>query len=188
MYKKMFLDDERSNSISFEDLELMKTTVMNTMDFNSHSLLLLKRKGDIISKIYAKQNKSEDLLKLLVEWASSDQVNSRLFSMYVFEVLSDCHLTPEQLSAHKDAFMSIFSKSLTDREVTVRVAALKATTAFLTSIDDSDTVMGYIGVMPTLLNTVVEALKENEEQGRFALESMNELTNIHPEIWKNSTS
>jgi hypothetical protein len=44
--------------------------------------------------------------------------------------------------------MTIFSKSFTDREVSVRVASLKATTSFLTSIDDSDMVMGYIGVMP----------------------------------------
>lgn len=68
MYKKLFLDDSRSESISVSDLEVMKSTVMSTMDFNQ-PLTLLKRKGDIISKIYAKQNQSEDLLKLLVEWA-----------------------------------------------------------------------------------------------------------------------
>lgn len=94
MYKKLFLDDSRSEEISADDLEMMKQTVMNTMDFNQ-PMTLLKRKGDIISKIYAKQNKSEDLLKLLVEWAQSDNVTSRQFAMYLFEVLSDCHLTPE---------------------------------------------------------------------------------------------
>lgn len=108
--------------------------------------------------------------------------------MYLFEVLSDCHLTPEQLTSYKDSFMSIFAKSFTDREVSVRVSALKATTSFLTSIDDSDIVLSYIGIIPQILNTVVEALKENEEQGRQALESMIELTNIYPEIWKNSTN
>jgi hypothetical protein len=72
----------------------MKSTIMNTLDFNQ-PLMLLKRKGDIISKIYSKQNKSEDLLTLLVEWASSDNSIGRQFSMYIFEVLSDCHLTPE---------------------------------------------------------------------------------------------
>lgn len=86
--------------------------------------------------------------------------------MYLFEVLSDCHLTPEQLNSYKDSFMSLFSKSFTDREVSVRVAAFKATTSFLTSIDDSDLVMQYIGIIPAMLNTVVEALKENEDQGR----------------------
>ena len=108
--------------------------------------------------------------------------------MYLFEVLSDCHLTPEQLTAYKDSFMTIFSKSFTDREISVRVAALKATTSFLTSIDDSDIVMSYVAVIPAMLNTVVEALKENESQGRAALESMIELTNIYPEIWKSNTN
>lgn len=54
MYKKLFLDDERSNSLSESDLELMKSTIMQTIDFTNQSLTLLKRKGDIISKIYAK--------------------------------------------------------------------------------------------------------------------------------------
>lgn len=149
MYKKLFLDDERSNQISEGDLELMKSAVMETLDFSgSQSLQLLKRKGDIMAKIYAKQNKNEDLLKLLVEWASADNTNSRVLAMYVFEVLADVHLTAEQLTTHKDSFMNLFSKSLTDREVSVRVAALKATTSFLTSIDDSDQVMQYAGVIP----------------------------------------
>jgi hypothetical protein len=121
-------------------------------------LTILKRKGDIISKIYAKQGKNEDLLKMLVEWSQSESSIGRQFSMYVFEVLSDCHLTPEQLSTYKDSFMTIFAKGLTDKEVEVRVAALKATTAFLTSIDDSDIVLAFGEVVPQLLNTVVEAL------------------------------
>ena len=48
--------------------------------------------------------------------------------------------------------------------------------------------MQYEGVVPQMLNTVVEALKENEDQGRLALESMQELTNTCPEIWKKSAS
>lgn len=72
MYKKLFLDDERADQLSIDDLEHMKMNVMGTIDFNANSLQSLKRKGDILSKIYSKQNKNEDLLKLLVDWASSD--------------------------------------------------------------------------------------------------------------------
>jgi hypothetical protein len=72
MYKKLFLDDERADQLSIDDLEHMKMNVMGTLDFNANSLQSLKRKGDILSKIYSKQNKNEDLLKLLVDWASSD--------------------------------------------------------------------------------------------------------------------
>jgi hypothetical protein len=129
----------------------------------------LKRKGDIMAKLFAQQNKNEDLLKLLVEWAQNENTSSRLFSMYVFEVVSDCHLTTEQLKNYRDNLMTVFTKSLNDREVSVRVSALKATTAFMTSIDDSDIVMSYKTLLPNILNTIVEALKENEEQGRLAL-------------------
>jgi hypothetical protein len=94
----------------------MKTTVMATLDF-SQPMKLLKRKGDIISKIYSKQEKNEDLLKLMVEWASSDNNVGRQFSMYIFEVISDYHLTPEQISTHKDSFMKIFAQTLTDRDI-----------------------------------------------------------------------
>jgi len=107
--------------------------------------------------------------------------------MYLFEVVSDYHLTSEQLTAYKDSFMTIFAKSLTDKELLVRVAALKATISFLTSIEDTDIVMSFQGIIPQILNTVVESLKENEEQGRQALESMQDLTTACPEIWKQTT-
>lgn len=53
MYKKLFLDDSRADQLSHEDLEMMKQAVMSTMDF-SQNMTLLKRKGEIISKIFAK--------------------------------------------------------------------------------------------------------------------------------------
>lgn len=42
--------------------------------------------------------------------------------------------------------------------------------------------------MPKLLSIVVETLKENESHGRTALESMEDLTKNHPEIWKGNTA
>lgn len=53
MYKKMFLDDSRSESLSPADLEVMKESIMSTICF-SQNITLLKRKGDILSKIFAK--------------------------------------------------------------------------------------------------------------------------------------
>lgn len=137
LLKKYFLDErEGTTQISSADLEVMKQKLEADLNFNQ-SLTLLKRKGDLISKIYTKQDKSEDLLKLLVQWARDSNLTGRQFSMYLFEVLSDCHLSEVQLKRYKDDFMKIFAEALTDRECVVRVAALKATTAFLTSIDDS---------------------------------------------------
>jgi len=125
---------------------------------------------------------------MLVQWAQADSDRSREFAMYLFEVISDCHLTSEQLTAYKDDFMNVFAKALSDRAMVVRIAALKAVTAFLTSIDESDQVMRYVEILPQLLATVVEALKANEDQGKAALEALNELTGVHPDIWKSQTS
>jgi hypothetical protein len=38
MYKKLFLDDERSMSLTVDDLENMKASIMNTMDFNTNTI------------------------------------------------------------------------------------------------------------------------------------------------------
>jgi hypothetical protein len=112
------------------------------------------------------------------------EVKARQFAMYTFEVMSEVTLDAEQLSAAKDNFMQIFQKALSDDEVTVRVAALKAITAFCNGIDDADVVLGFAPIIPALLKTVVDALKADEDQGRAALESMDDLARTHPEIWK----
>ena len=185
LYKKMFLDDARSDQISPADLEIMKNTVIQTLDF-SHNQTVLKRKAEILSKIFNKLKKSEELLQLLVQWATNENPACRQFTMYLFEIVAECHLTPEQLTTYRQSFMTIFVKSLQDPAVNVRVAALKATISFLTSLDDTDIVMQFADVVPQILSTMVEALKENEDQGRLALESMIELTNNCPELWKKS--
>jgi hypothetical protein len=108
--------------------------------------------------------------------------------MYAFEVIAEVSLSSEELAAAKDDFMGIFKKALEDSEVSVKVAALKAITAFVSSIDDQEIVLGFQTMMEPLLDTVVLALNADEEQGRLALESMVELTMAHAEIWKSSVA
>lgn len=186
LFKKYFLDN--SEGITESDFEMMKQAVMDSLDFNSQPLLLLKRKGDVISKIFSLQGQNEQLLTLLVQWAQSDNVVSKQFAMYVFEILSECHLSNEQLKKHKDSFFTIFDQSLQDGEIKVRVAALKATTSFLFSIEDASIVNNFKALMPKILNTVVDALKADEAQGKLALESMVDLTRTHPSCWKDTSA
>ena len=78
--------------------------------------------------------------------------------MYVFEILSECHLTPEQLSKYTDSFYQIFEKTLQENDIKVKVAAVKATTTFLTSITEEAIVNGFRPLMQPILNIMVEAL------------------------------
>jgi hypothetical protein len=84
--------------------------------------------------------------------------------------------------------MQIFERALQDTEITVKVAALKAISAFISGIDDSTVALEFSPVLPMLLDVIIEALQADEDQGRNALESLCELTSAHPECWKSATS
>jgi len=98
----------------------------------------------------------------MVQWAKDSSTTGREFSMYLFEILSDNHMTPEEITNFKNDIMSIFAESLKDREVSVQVAALKATAAFLTSIDEEEVVLSFTKIIPGLLGTLVTALNTDE--------------------------
>lgn len=50
LLKKYFVDNQEG--VSPSDLEQIKSAVMGSLDFQTQQLPLLKRKGDLISKIY----------------------------------------------------------------------------------------------------------------------------------------
>jgi len=72
--------------------------------------------------------------------------------------------------------MQLFLDCLKDNSVSVKVAALKAITSFLGSIDDEEAVLKYQDLMDGILDVVIEVLKTDEEKGKASLESMIELT------------
>lgn len=85
--------------------------------------------------------------------------------MYMFELLSEYHLPEEQIKQHSASFMLIFSNMLKDEDLLVKVAALKAITAFLSSIEDSSLVMQYGSSMEGILDVVVAVLQKDETAG-----------------------
>ena len=68
------------------------------------------------------------------------------------------------------------------------MAALRAITSFLTSIDDEEIVLKYKGMMEGLLDVVIAVMQQDEQQGQASMESMIELTQLHGDIWTDSLS
>ena len=188
LLKKYFLDIRAQAELSAADLEQLKSAIESSLDFDGQPMVLLKRKGDVLSKIYSKLEKKDVFVQYLVTLCGSESAKCRQFAMYVFEILSEMHLSSEELSGAKGQFMQIFEQALQDSDINVRVAALKAISAFISGIDDSTIALEFAPVLPLLLNVIVEALHQDEDQGRQALESLCELTSVHPECWKTETS
>jgi hypothetical protein len=68
--------------------------------------------------------------------------------------------------------MEFFNQSIQDPNMKVRTATLKALTCFLCSIEDEENVLKYQGMMSSLLDIVIEVLKNDEEQGMASLQSL----------------
>jgi hypothetical protein len=93
LLKKYFLDSRATTELADQDLENLRNALLESIDLEKQPLSLLKRKGDVLSKIYAKLKKTEMLLAYLVQLADHAEPKVRQFAMYVFEILSEVHLT-----------------------------------------------------------------------------------------------
>ena len=101
LLKKYFLDLRAKAELSAADLEQLKSAIESSLDFEAQPMVLLKRKGDVLSKIYTKLDKKDVFVQYLVTLCANESAKCRQFAMYVFEILSEMHLTGEELSGAK---------------------------------------------------------------------------------------
>ena len=101
LLKKYFLDKRAASTLSPEDLESLKGAIEGSLDFDNQPMVLLKRKGDVLSMIYYKLDKKDVFVQYLVSLCSSESSKCRQFAMYAFEILSEMHLSSEELSGAK---------------------------------------------------------------------------------------
>jgi len=78
--------------------------------------------------------------------------------MYSLELLSEFHLPQEEIVKSQENFMGLFTHSLNDSDVRVKVATLKSLTNFLTCFEEEDHVMKYKHMMGPLIDLVISVL------------------------------
>ena len=69
--KKYYLDAKATAQLDSGDLETFKQAIVASLDFSSQTMSLLKRKGDVLSKIYSKLQQNGEFLTKLVAYAGS---------------------------------------------------------------------------------------------------------------------
>ena len=181
MLKKYFLTGGETSQLSKEDLSQVRDLLLNSINF-ADDMNLLRRRGEVLTNVYSRLEQETSLLQQLESWSGNENANARDFSLYLFQILADVHLSNDLIYQQSNNFMTIFSKSFKDSEVRVKVRALQATTAFLTSIDETDLVMKYSGLAGDLIDLLIVALQTDEDQGKQALSSLNDMANAHSEF------
>lgn len=184
LFKKYFLDVEEPK-LQEAAFGKMCEAVLGSVEFKNQKLLTLKRKAEILAKVYKLQNKSEELLQLIVSqnWAADGaEPLSKQFALYLFEKQAECHLAPEQVKTHAKSFLTVFANNLKDSEpIQVRVAAMKAAVAYITSAaDDQSVLTEFQGLKDAMIAAVVDGLKQDEDVGKVALEALVDLTQQVP--------
>lgn len=196
LLKRYYLDgrkeEESAEQLSLEDISALKEVFKTGMDLKE-PIALLRRKAEIICKLHKTEESYGELVNQLQSLAgqpaSEDEtvIQGKELAMYMFELLAEYHLPQEQIVENSAHFMQLFSETLKDGNVRVRVATLKALTIFLSSVDDEEQVLKYSPMMEGLLDVVIEVLKNDEQQGTASLETLIELTQNHGEIWRPCT-
>ena len=90
--KKYFLDPLAKIQLPAADLESIKTAIQESVDISSQSLLVLKRKADILSKIFSKLEQNQLFFQSLSALFESEDQKSREFALYGFEIMSEMSL------------------------------------------------------------------------------------------------
>lgn len=198
LLKKLFLDDRAEEENLWKPVNdqiiVIKDKVSQSIDFANNSINLLRRKAEVICKCFRKLESYDEMIQNLVsllkmnDGEQNEVVKRKQFAMYNFELLSEYHLSEEFIVQNSSDFIQLFTNTLQENNILVKVASLKAISIFLSSIDDEDEVLKYKGIMEGLLQVVIEVMKEDETQGQSSLEALIELTSSHGEIWNQSAS
>ena len=69
LLKKYFLDIRATQTLTPEQLETLKQSIEGSLDFENQKMNLLKRKGDVLSKIYSKLEQKDVFVQYLVTLA-----------------------------------------------------------------------------------------------------------------------
>ena len=116
---------------------------------------------------------------------TSDSTNIKLTLMYLIEIICEFAFNDDAMLLENSTVLEqIFQRGLEDEDNEVRVASFKTLTIFLSSINDESLVKKFESVLAILLTKCIEAIKYDQESGKVALESLNDLIEIHPKFIK----
>ncbi len=164
-------------------LSSLKQLVFNFITFDKEPKFL-ERVGELVAKLYYK-NSLKEIFGFIGQWMSNENPAARRFGIYIVEVLCDLGaINEEVVQSSTSNFNNIFEKGLQDQDIQVKISALKATTQFISNLNNHTLVLKFSGLTQIIIETLVNALKNDLEKGKLALQSINNLCEAYPKLWK----
>lgn len=188
MFKKTFLDDKRF--ISYIDC----TTAENLVNNIFYPLVsadkdwkFLERVAENIAKLYSVADLKNSLSQIVALFSNQNAI-IRQFAIFLLDSTADLNLIKEELiQISIEDFKVLFSKGLEDPDAKVRILTLKATTTMLNTIKNKSLVMEFACLSRQIIDSLIYCLQNDEDgsKAKSCLETLGDLTEIHPKLWKN---
>lgn len=178
--KKEFVEEK--DEVPAETKPQLTATIFKVVE--THGARILMNIGaEILCGIASHSKNYQVFLQDLVKICQSTDPKMRMFGLICFETLIGGHLESGVLASFTSSFLAIFSQLLTGPEVSIRTQAVKTISGFLCAIEDRTILLSASEVIKSLVETMVETLKNSEDDGKVALESLTNLTEKEPSIW-----
>jgi len=145
--------------------------------------VLMNIGAEILCGMASHSKNYQEFLQDLVKTCQSPNPKLRMFGLIAFENMTSSHLEPAVLESFASNFLAIFTQLLTDPEVTIKTQAVKTISTFLCAISNKTILLSATDVIKSLVGTMIETMKDSEDDGKVALESLTNLTEIEPGIW-----
>jgi hypothetical protein len=189
VFKKNYLEDQNQTeqALTHQNLKEIAERAFEIVNLD-RSLVVLHAQGSLLVKLYAKIDNLDPLLQKIIEYSENDSWSSRELAMFMLEIIAEIPVFNNLVKLYSDSFNTIFSKGLDDSVLKVKIAALKATWNFISFLNNKEIVWKFMNLIDIIIETVLEALENDEKEGRLSLESLIDIAEYHPELFKNVCS
>lgn len=129
-------------------------------------------------------SKWPELIPILFELGNSSLSYERESALYIFSLLTD-YVEASIFTPHLSTLKALFHAGLSDSEVSVQIAALRACCSLLNMLD-TGACQQFVDLIPLMLRPVPQTIASGEEDdARAAIELLIDVVETEPKFWRN---
>ena len=184
--------------IQKDKLATLEKKVLDLLSAGDRSVKLYKRLIEILVLFYQNDNGINIsslkfnlpldtyayLVKNILSLENVQNNKIKISIMYFMEILCEYCFNENHLKQASGDLVQLFEKYIVDTDITVAISAVKAIISFLSNIEDKDFVKKFSQLLPVLLQTLITAVKQDEDSGVSLIQSLGDLIEAHPTFVK----
>eukprot|EP00171_Calliarthron_tuberculosum_P017183 IDg17183t1 len=128
-------------------------------------------------------NQWPELMPMMLELSKSSVPYERESALYIFSLLTD-YVDAAVFAQYLPALKSAFHAGLSDGDISVQIAGLRACCSLLNMLDTNEC-QKFVDLIPLMLRPVQQSIeKGDEDDARSSIELLIDVVETEPKFWK----